>query len=1411
MSGPSTQSPLSAPNRVREMAGVVALLFGAILFLSLVSYHPYDPSWNVTGQGPAKNVLGQLGAHLSDLMFQFFGNNSYVIAAICLLFAFAMMLQRRLKLRPISIVGYVCIGLLSAALWHLFVGQSGPHGYSAGGVWGQWLAELLKAKAGLVGAYLFLLSGIVLAVIWTTQFSFGTMMSHSWRRMSPRMMAWWFRQQERFLDWRDGWGRWRKQKQREAPSYMRLSDQQLAVADGFASELPALELEGAWLDANSYSSEETDLFSATLGGLPELTPPEKEAILPEKDQFWGGLQRDSNSFWEDDGISEPGEQEGASTRVLGARKQVETEQEPASVPVIRRRSVSEEVPYELPSQRGVSPGSIALSCVPPSSEAPTLIFEKEVRNDTVEARCEQLPVGPEVPTQEVTMEVAEPAPVTSVEEPTFEVTATDATMPEPEVVTGFTEPTDPGTFVGPVAEAQPLAMTMEEPHQPVHQETQPEPVMPVDPELLEALPNSQYVEAMGFLDAMESVSNQTEPASTEVPTDETVMPSFATQAEDEYASLPSLTMDDLRAISTPEEEAILWETQPAPEASPAATNYEPIAGVEAAMAASFPTMEAEPVMDAPVTHRHATNRPSYSQKDVDVVANVVATATRRERPASVQPERPKRTISELQMEAVLVPPVEPVVEPVAAPVVAPVVEPVAQRVQESVVRDLEQFAEVPVSPSPSQPKSTLIPSISDAEDDDLAVAFEPVEASAVVSVPPVEEAPTQQKKQKHPKAASVAPVSDAGDFAAALRQEESDAVALAAFDELKDRRNGDKAESTKQVKAEPVIEAKSKPAEVVSEPVVEAKVVDAAPKEHISEAPSGLVGVATPDKHVLTEEDEDESVAVSDGKPLIKPRVKPKGPGAGEGKVTPKKARWQLEGYEPPPLDFLNYEEPAEDEELVPEHLHKNAEVLERTLENFGVRGKVTEIRPGPVITLYEYLPEPGIKVSKIAGLSDDLAMALHALQVRVIAPIPGKGVVGIELPNKRRENVYMREILADDSFQNTKMKLPLAMGKDTTGTPYIANLAKMPHLLIAGTTGSGKSVGVNSMICSMLYNSSPDEVRFLMVDPKMLELSIYDGIPHLLLPVVIDPQQAAKALNWAVSEMERRYQLMAEAGVRNINNYNHLIEKRRNARDRYRANEEAIDRMKREALSIPPDQVDWDDDDEEEFDMDAMQGGGSSAYFETFPYIVIIIDELADLMMVAAKEVEFSIARLAQMARAAGLHLMLATQRPSVDVLTGVIKANFPSRLAFQVKSKIDSRTILDQPGAEKLLGMGDMLLVPPGSSSPTRLHGAFISEEEIHKIVKHLKTQGSPDYNEEILKATAESEDADEDADPMYDQACEIVLKTRNASISHLQRKLRIGYNRAARIIEYMEKEQLIGPQIGNKPREVLVPPSV
>jgi len=498
-----------------------------------------------------------------------------------------------------------------------------------------------------------------------------------------------------------------------------------------------------------------------------------------------------------------------------------------------------------------------------------------------------------------------------------------------------------------------------------------------------------------------------------------------------------------------------------------------------------------------------------------------------------------------------------------------------------------------------------------------------------------------------------------------------------------------------------------------------------------------------------------------------------------------------------PPLSLLTGEAQA----LLPidrEGLTATAETLRQKLASFGIQGQVTQIRPGPVVTMFEFLPAAGVKVSRIASLSDDLAMAMKALRVRIVAPIPGKGVVGIEIPNQDRQMVVLRELCEQEAFQKSQSKLAMCLGKDIEGMPYIADLARMPHLLIAGTTGSGKSVAVNSMIVSMLLRATPEEVRFLMVDPKMLELSVYEGIPHLLLPVVTDAKKAAMALRWAVEEMERRYQLLADCGVRNIASYNKKIEKEgdgaqikppRSVREKKPASETSSDAAQPD---LPLDQP--------------------REPLRKLPYLVLIIDELADLMMVASREVETYIARLAQMARAAGIHLMVATQRPSTDVVTGVIKANFPARISFQVASRHDSGTIINAPGAENLLGMGDMLILPPGTSTLTRVHGPYVDEKEIHAVVEHWKAQGAPVYDPNILRPRAEDSEfgeEDEGPDELYDQAIAAVSDMRFVSISLLQRKLRVGYNRAARMIERMEREGIVGPADGAKPREVLIRP--
>ncbi len=458
--------------------------------------------------------------------------------------------------------------------------------------------------------------------------------------------------------------------------------------------------------------------------------------------------------------------------------------------------------------------------------------------------------------------------------------------------------------------------------------------------------------------------------------------------------------------------------------------------------------------------------------------------------------------------------------------------------------------------------------------------------------------------------------------------------------------------------------------------------------------------------------------------------------------------------YRLPPLSLLDK---AENAEVVVDrdYYYAVSAELEEKLKDFGVVGKVVGISPGPVITTYEFSPAPGVKINKIIALADDLALGLKAESVRIVGSIPGKAALGIEIPNPTRHIVYVRDIFAHEKFNKAASRLTIGLGMDVVGNPVIADLARMPHLLIAGATGSGKSVAVNTIICSILFKATPEEVRLLLVDPKRIELSCYEDIPHLLHPVVVDPKLASRALMWAVREMERRYQLMEEAKVKSLASYN----------------AEAADKL---------------------------------------PLIVIIIDELADLMMVSSREVEDAVARLAQMARAAGMHLILATQRPSVDVLTGLIKANFPTRMSFKVSSKIDSRTILDGSGAEHLLGAGDMLFMPPGTSKLQRIHGAYISEKETERIVTFLKEQGAARYDEAVLKLAEEAEagegDESGEMDEKYDEAVALVCETGQASISMVQRRLRVGYNRAARMIELMEREGVVGPADGSKPREVL-----
>jgi S-DNA-T family DNA segregation ATPase FtsK/SpoIIIE len=500
-----------------------------------------------------------------------------------------------------------------------------------------------------------------------------------------------------------------------------------------------------------------------------------------------------------------------------------------------------------------------------------------------------------------------------------------------------------------------------------------------------------------------------------------------------------------------------------------------------------------------------------------------------------------------------------------------------------------------------------------------------------------------------------------------------------------------------------------------------------------------------------------------------------------------------------PALSLLDEPGPRE-QSYSDEALEAMSRLVEIKLRDFGVEAEVVAVQPGPVITRFELRPAPGVKVSQISGLAKDLARALSSISVRVVEIIPGKSVVGLEIPNEKREIVTLGEIIKSKPYDEVTSPLALALGKDIGGVPVVADLARMPHLLIAGTTGSGKSVGINAMVLSLVYKASPEHVRMIMIDPKMLELSVYEGIPHLLSPVVTDMKQAANALRWCVAEMERRYQLMSMLGVRNIGGFNRKV---KDAAEAGRPIKDPI-RMAKIAQGVPGIVAEDVED------------------LTSLPFIVVIIDELADLMMIVGKKVEELIARLAQKARAAGIHLILATQRPSVDVITGLIKANIPTRIAFQVSAKVDSRTILDQSGAESLLGHGDMLYLPPGTSIPTRVHGAFVSDQEVHRVVAGLKAASPPIYIDEILEGPrtpipgfpAEDEEGegglvDAEADPLYDEAVKIVTETRKASISGVQRRLKIGYNRAARLVEAMEAAGLVGPLQSNGAREIFGAP--
>jgi S-DNA-T family DNA segregation ATPase FtsK/SpoIIIE len=537
----------------------------------------------------------------------------------------------------------------------------------------------------------------------------------------------------------------------------------------------------------------------------------------------------------------------------------------------------------------------------------------------------------------------------------------------------------------------------------------------------------------------------------------------------------------------------------------------------------------------------------------------------------------------------------------------------------------------------------------------------------------------------------------------------------------------------------------------------------------------GLAQAATPMSGVAA------SAAAADIRPLKVRRLEP---GELRARDKPLRAGRAKGGFELPPLSLLDMP-PAEHAQVDEAALERSARVLEQKLADFGVEGRVVEVQPGPVVTMYKFEPGSGIKVSQIVNLADDLSMALRAATVRIQAPVPGEAVVGIEVPNRKREKVYLREIMEAEGFAAARSQLTIALGKDISGRPMAADLAMMPHLLIAGATGTGKSVSIHTMIASILFNATADDVRFILIDPKMLELSVYENIPHLLVPVVVDPEKAAAALLWATQEMETRYRMMRELGVRNIDGYNRALGAAGKVVELKPVNliEEGIGR--------------------------ATAEDGEPIKHRKLPKIVIIIDELADLLLSEGKTVERDITRLAQKARAAGIHLILATQRPSVDVLTGLIKANLPARISLQVTSRVDSRTILDSIGAERLLGAGDMLFMPPGSAKLRRLHGPFVSETEIRRVVDFLRAQGAPEYQMEILETKPPPEEGADGAygehDEFYDEAVRIVLETNQASVSMIQRRLRIGYNRAARMVEQMEREGLVTPGDGMRPREV------
>ena len=584
-------------------------------------------------------------------------------------------------------------------------------------------------------------------------------------------------------------------------------------------------------------------------------------------------------------------------------------------------------------------------------------------------------------------------------------------------------------------------------------------------------------------------------------------------------------------------------------------------------------------------------------------------------------------------------------------------------------------------------------------------------------------------------------------------------------------------------------------------------------EEEIRASQPRIMGVDLDEEDEPRESEAPRRPSVAKVLPKLKPEPPARAKSDGPKIVAPKetkqaplemstKSRRSHRDFELPPTTLFD-EPDASVIHVDAEQLRENAELLTEKLAAYGVRGRVDEIHPGPVVTMYEFEPQSGTKVSKIAGLADDLAMALAAQKVRIVAPIAGKARVGFELPNDIRQVVPLREILEDRRWEKHGGALPMALGKDIGGQPVYTDLARMPHVLVAGATGSGKSVALNVMLTSILAKRTPDQVRMLMVDPKVVELQVFDGIPHMLLPVVTDMKKAALALRWAVDEMERRYQLFADAGARNIDTYNRRV-------DRVLKGELSIEKF----MPKRKGKVSAQDANGQEVLIDPVDGESADAENfepERLPSIVVVVDEFADLMMVAAKDVEACIARLAQKARAAGIHVILATQRPSVDVITGMIKANFPARVAFKVSQRQDSMTILGRSGAEHLLGMGDMLMIPPGSSDLQRVHAAYVSEDEVRAMCDFLREQGDPEYQQEILKPRDDEGAGGESDDPLYDKAVAVVANAGYCSISHDQRQLSVGYNKAAKLVERMEQEGVVGPpssKAGGR-REVLVSP--